>query len=100
MKSILKLYQIFLVDFKRDNYFNWICNRIEYHHSFTDKEKERLLAHFRLQKPSETKYVEFFNDKRFKKRTTEWWGRNEKKARIEFLETIIKKLEEKVVQTK
>lgn len=93
MRTILECYKIVLEDLKKDSYFYWICNKIEYNFHLTDKEKDNLLFHFKLERPSEFKYQEFFNDSRFKKRSNEWWSRNDKESRIKFLEAIIKKLE-------
>lgn len=93
MRTILECYKIVLDDLKKESYFYWICNKIEYNFHLTDEEKERLLAHFKLMKPSENNYHEFFNDSKFKKRSSEWWARKDKESRVKFLEAIIKKLE-------
>ena len=88
------MYKILLENFKSNKTpFYWICNRIHYSVELTLEERKVLFYHFQSQKPSETQYQEFFNDSRFNKNTTQWWGRQEQGVRIEFLEAIIKKLE-------
>lgn len=63
----------------------------------TNKEYDKLSKHFIKQYPSETNYVEFYNDNDFIKLSYEleessWFTPNNRSIRIKFLEAILLKL--------
>lgn len=93
MRTLIELYKDLLEVYKSDKYpFVWICNYFTHH--FTDREeKELIYRHFITQRPSETQHQEFYDDPRHIKRGILWWGRSERQVRIDFIEAIIKNLE-------
>ena len=109
MKSLLELYDLLLTRFKTNNlnigcsseHMSFICNNIKHLHAdeiITLEEKLLLIRHFRKEKPSRKKHVEFYNHPYFNGKEV-WFSTNKDPKlayaiRVQLLSNIIANLKE------